>query len=59
MAQIPEEVIELMSSVVKTQSDLAAMIHGLKNRIIESAPSGEIEHYLSPPQTESIEDVVE
>jgi len=49
LAQIPDEVIELISSGVKTQSDLAAMIHGLKSRIIESALSGEIEHHLSIP----------
>ena len=59
LAQIPEEVIELISSGVKTQSDLAAMIHGLKSRIIESALSGEIEHHLSPPQAESTEEAVE
>ena len=53
LAQIPDEVIELISSGVKTQSDLAAMIHGLKSRIIESALSGEIEHHLSIPQSES------
>jgi putative transposase len=53
LAQTPDEVIELISSGVKTQSDLAAMIHGLKSRIIESALSGEIEHHLST--TESTE----
>ena len=31
LSQIPDEVIELISSGVKTQSDLAAMIHGLKS----------------------------
>lgn len=36
LAQIADEVIELISSGVKTQSDLVAMIHGLKSRIIES-----------------------
>ena len=53
LAQIPDDVIELISSGVKTQSDLAAMIHGLKSRIIESALSGEIEHHLSTPPSES------
>lgn len=52
LAQIPDEVIELISSGVKTQSDLVAMIHGLKSRIIESALSGEIEHHLSAPPAE-------
>ncbi len=45
LAQIPDEVIELISSGVKTQPDLAAMIHGLKSGIIESALSGKIEHH--------------
>lgn len=44
LAQIPPEVI---SSGVKTQADLAAMIHGLKSRIIESVLAGEMEHHLS------------
>lgn len=44
LAQIPDEVIELISSGFKTQSDLAAMINGLKSRIIES------EHHLSTPR---------
>lgn len=35
------------------------MIHGLKSRIIESALSGEIEHHLSTPQSESSEEAVE
>ena len=47
LAQIPEEVIELISSGVKTQSDLQAMILGLKSRIIESALNGELNHHLS------------
>ena len=47
LAQVPSEVIELISSGVKTQSDLAAMIHGLKSRIIESVLAGEMEHHLS------------
>jgi hypothetical protein len=40
LAQIPEDVIELISSGVKTQSDLQAIILGLKSRIIESALNG-------------------
>ena len=32
------------------------MIHGLKSRIIESALLEGIEHHLSPPQAESIEE---
>lgn len=47
LSQIPEDVIELLSSGVKTQSDLQAMIHGLKSRIIESALNGEMNHHLS------------
>lgn len=47
LAQIPEEVIELISSGVKTQADLAAMFHGLKSRVIESALAGEMEHHLN------------
>ena len=47
LAQIPEEVIELISSGVKTQSDLQAMIMGLKTRIIESALNGEMNHSKS------------
>ena len=47
LAQIPDDVIELISSGVKTQSDLAVIIQGLKSRIIESALLGEIEHHLS------------
>ena len=47
LAQIPDKVIELISSGVKTQSDLTTMIHGLKSQIIESALSGGIEHHLS------------
>jgi transposase-like protein len=50
LAQVPSEVIELISSGVKTQSDLAAMIHGLKSRIIESALAGEMEHHLNTSQ---------
>lgn len=60
LAQILEEMIELISSGVKTQSVLAVMIQGLKNRIIENAFSGEIEHHLSTsPQPESTEEPVE
>ncbi|MCE3269578.1 MAG: family transposase [Burkholderiales bacterium] len=47
LARIPEDVIELISSGVKTQSDLQAMITGLKSRIIESALNGEMNHHLS------------
>lgn len=47
LAQIPEDVIELISSGVKTQADLAAMFHGLKSRVIESALAGEMEHHLN------------
>ena len=52
LAQIPEEVIELISSGVKTQSDLQAMITGLKSRIIESALNGELNHHLTNHGTE-------
>ena len=53
LSQIPEDVIELISSGVKTQSDLQAMILGLKSRIIESALNGEMNHHLSsPPATD-------
>jgi transposase-like protein len=55
LAQIPEEVIELISSGVKTQTDLQAMIHGLKSRIIESALNGEMNHHLT---TESLQQEV-
>jgi len=52
LSQIPEEIIELISSGVKTQSDLQAMILGLKSRIIESALNGEMNHHLAnPPET--------
>lgn len=52
LAQIPNDVIELISSGVKTQSDLQAMILGLKSRIIESALNGEMNHHLAnPPET--------
>ena len=44
LARILEDVIELISSGVKTQSDLQAMITGLKSRIIESALNGEMGH---------------
>lgn len=47
LSKIPDDVIELLSSGVKTQSDLQAMIHGLKSRIIESALNGEMNHHLS------------
>lgn len=47
LAQIPEDVIELISSGIKTQSDLQAMIMGLKSRIIESALNGEMNYHLS------------
>ena len=47
LAQIPEEVIELISSGVKTQANLAAMFHGLKSRVIENALAGEMEHHLN------------
>lgn len=47
LAQIPKDVIELISSGVKTQSDLQAMIMGLKSRIIESALNGEMNHHLN------------
>jgi transposase-like protein len=57
LAQIPEDVIELISSGVKTQSDLQAMILGLKSRIIESALNGEMNHHLSNPR-DSSEEVV-
>lgn len=40
LAQIPEDVIELISSGIKTQSDLQAMILCLKSRIIESIMVG-------------------
>jgi hypothetical protein len=53
LAQIPEDVIELISSGVKTQSDLQAMILGLKSRIIESALNGEMNHHLSNPRSSS------
>jgi transposase-like protein len=46
IAQIPEEIIELISSGVKTQTDLQSMIMGLKSRIIESALKGEMNHHL-------------
>jgi putative transposase len=49
LAQIPNDVIELISSGVKTQSDLQAMILGLKSRIIESALNGEMNHHLANP----------
>jgi transposase-like protein len=51
LAQIPPEVIELISSGVKTQTDLAATIHGLKSWIIESALAGEMEHHLSSQES--------
>jgi transposase-like protein len=57
LAQIPEDVIELISSGVKTQSDLQAMILGLKSRIIESALNGEMNHHLSNSRSSSEEDV--
>jgi transposase-like protein len=47
LAMIPKDVVELISSGVKTQSDLQAMISGLKSRIIESALNGEMNHHLS------------
>lgn len=47
LSKIPDDIIELLSSGVKTQSDLQAMIHGLKSRIIESALNGEMNHHLS------------
>ena len=47
LAQIPEDIIELISSGVKTQSDLQAMIMCLKSRIIESALNGEMNHHLA------------
>lgn len=55
LAQIPQEVIELISSGVKTQSDLQAMVLGLKSRIIESALNGEIDYHLSKPSITSEE----
>ena len=49
LSQIPEDIIELISSGVKTQSDLQAMMLGLKSRIIESALNGEMNYHLSNP----------
>ena len=59
LAQIPEDIIELISSGVKTQSDLQAMIMGLKSRIIESALNGEMNHHLAnqPKFTEEIKPI--
>lgn len=54
LSQIPEDVIELISSGVKTQSDLQAMIMGLKSRIIESALNGEMNHHLSNSQSSNL-----
>ena len=53
LAQIPEDIIDLISSGVKTQSDLQAMIMGLKSRIIESALNGEMSHHLSNQSSSS------
>jgi transposase-like protein len=49
LAQIPESVIEQLSAGVKTQSDLQAIILGLKRRIIESALNGEMSYHLVNP----------
>ena len=59
LAQIPEDIIELISSGVKTQSDLQAMIMGLKSRIIERALNGEMNHHLAnqPKFTEEIKPI--
>lgn len=54
LSQIPEDIIELISSGVKTQSDLQAMMLGLKSRIIESALNGEMNYHLSNP-SETVE----
>lgn len=54
LAQIPEEVIELISSGVKTQADLAAMFHGLKSMVIESALAGEMDYHLSSQATSEV-----
>lgn len=46
LSHIPDDIIKQISSGVKTQADLMAVIHSLKSRIIESALNAEMDYHL-------------